>query len=242
MIDTVVVHSILKNMEDAKALLNGQEQTGLTISAIRGNKIFTNEAIDAIDGDWEFGVLEVTTSSSAKFLREVVTSAVGTEISLARPFPDVIQPAVGDTVRLYGGPLSEATFYLGEPDGLSVAIEEGVRHFVIVSVEEGDMSVKGLRGRRVGSEMVNTEIVYGMQVSVETPRTVGAQTEAEYVRAIYDHPTLRGQVLTLLHDVRFDAGSRTMGVGPISWGNVMLERASKHLLDASIIVFELSLV
>lgn len=208
-----------------------------TITAISGNTYELSSSAGGATDDWVGGILEVT-SGTANRARQVITGSANNAITVAGPFNSSKKPEVGDTVRLWGGPLAEAQIYTFEPDSVQAAVDRGKLYFVVINCTGGKVTQRGLGGR--GTKGADNNFThYDMEIAAETLDVTGVATVADAYRIAVELPTLKEQILTLTHWFRLQTQNNLFGEGPIEFVYSSYQRTGSPLrLRAAEIEFE----
>ena len=213
--------------------------TNLTVVALNGNTVQLSGTVGTTD-QWVGGVLEITQANSPAYLeRAIIMGNSGAVVTLHTQFDKSYPPQVGDTVRVFGGPLSEARIYLFEPDSIESAIKANKKYFVVINCVSGETEQITLGTANRGIH--TAENVYDIEIAVETPDLVGTPTEAETKRISVELPTLRQQVVCVLHWFRNQASNNATGRGTISFAYFSYQRTGSPIrLRGAVLQFEIA--
>jgi len=182
------------------------DSASIAINTVSGNKLTLATSPGGTKNQWVGSVIEIT-SGASKDLRAIVTANDGTLITFGTPFAGNTYPLVGDTVKLYGGPLGKARLYTFEPWGFKRDVEAGILYFVTGNIIGGKIGYRGFSGGD-DTGAAARENQFDVQVTAETPDVVGLPTEADAYRIAVELPTLKEQIVFFMHKFRFDEKKR----------------------------------
>lgn len=211
---------MLDSLADALTIDTPDDWTG-TVAYVHGNVIGVNTPGAWATAAWRGGVLQVT-SGVAEHLRYVIVDSAVDQIILATPFVSPKVPAVGDSIKLSGGPLSQAMLYVGDPTTLADEWAKGTRFFLVLDAVSGDVGVRGHGGRSHGGAEALSHAI-GFELLCLTKNVTGTATVADTARVLHDLPIFKEQVVMLVIRWRLNAENNISGVGDVSWGKVMLQ-------------------
>lgn len=208
------------------------------LSSTGGLQLHFGVPIETVANSWEGALIEFLTGA-CQGLSYVIGESNIQSVILTSPFFNR-KPAAGDSVRIYGGPLSEVTIYNEDPETIKLAIEGGATFIMTASVLAGATVWKGLGGRsHKGIEA--TSRVFGIEVSVETKNITGVPTEDDMYRQFVALPLLKEQLLFLIQSFRVDAQNRLSGEGNIEWTKGYMQRAGGPVMRSYVINFDVVL-
>lgn len=189
--------------------------TNLTIAAINGRHVQLSGNPGGATNAWRWGILEIT-SGAAKDKKAVIVESGGSVVTLSGRFGKR-KPAVGDSVKLSGGPLKLAKIMKDEPDSIKKHVDDGVKYFVFVSSLTGDLGWHGLKGGRDTTGSESGEEVFGFSVIGTVPNITGTTTN-EAIEARDNLSIFKEQLVRLIHAYKADEENMVIGTGPISYG------------------------
>jgi hypothetical protein len=235
MTDTQTIRSLKRALTKSSLPV---DSTG-TITAAVGSEVQTNMVLGG-SNNWQGGVLEITSGNAIRS-RGIIASNNNSTITLASPFDPELTPAIGDTVRLTGGPLKSARLFEREPSTVEKDIKDGITFFVVIDAPDGEEDVKALPGRQtmaIGATFHD----YTIEIACETPDIGGIATEADVNRIVQDLPTLKDQVLMLANGWRVDKGTHVDGMEPIEWVMLTYQRTgSTRRMRGAILQFNITM-
>lgn len=226
-------------LRDFLTLTPPADVTTLTVSAISGNSIQLSGSVGDSDA-WVGCVLEVTQEDSPAYRsRLIIMGNSGSVVITSTQFNKNKMPNFGDTVTITGGPLAQARVYLFEPDSIDSAVQSGVKYFVVINCTGGEVTqvTLGTKDRAVH----NSESVYGIEVSAETLDITGAPTTDDVYRVALELPTLKQQLLCLIHWYRNQASTNMTGRGSIEYVYLSYQRTgSPTRLRGAVMKFDIA--
>jgi hypothetical protein len=195
-----------------------------TIASINGSVIQFTQTIGN-EADWVGAVVEITSGVHKGHMFAIANNTVDSVICAGSKFTVNYTPAVGDTVKIHGGPLynTKTRFYIDDPDSVKADIENDIKFFIVLNSVEGDVSFKTLAGQtRSGEGRLND--FYGFEFTVETKYVTGTPTKLDVVRVSYELPLLRDQILSLLFNFVLNPENRVQLADQVSWARVLIHR------------------
>lgn len=153
--------------------------------------------------DYVGGLLEITSGdASGKYF--TIYRIVGDVVELNGFIERSRLPDAGDSVRLSGGPLSEAVVYIGPPVTIEQQVNSGKKFFVFIDVPSSSTGFSALVGKRPTSK-AKKEVTYSTQILVATPDNTGVSNDPDSVRdSYYQLHRLKDQVMYLCEMFRHD--------------------------------------
>lgn len=212
-----------------------------TVQLVQGNVIYLTTTPSTTANAFFGGELAVT-SGAASGIRSAIIGSAGNQIVIAGTFSGVYIPVEGDTVTLWGGPLSTAAVFFFEPE--SVAPQQGVPSpmYVTVNVMASKMVVTNMV-KKMFASWFSFRRLYDIEVVVETPKISGTGTDPSSVRkAIMDLYVLKEQVEVVCANFRFQEARRVLGDGDMTSTFVDLQRTGGNWNRGAIIEFTLKMI
>lgn len=208
MTDILFLHSLAKYMQTVQASMPATEVT-TTIAAMSNRVVGFSSTIGAV-GDWDNCVMEFL-DGPLEGTRAVIKTSTTNQVTCCDPF-SVGAPLVGNSVKLYAGPLKSCRIYMIEPIGAKQAYDEGIRYFVILDTSGGSVESTSF-GDDLGFSAVQA-LVMGC-----TPFNIGetAGSVDDMLDALYGLPTFRTQLLSIIYSYRRQEAKRVQGKGPIRY-------------------------
>jgi hypothetical protein len=216
----------------------GTPVTNLTVIAISGKQIQLSGSPGA-DHVWRGGVLELT-SGDGDGERAIIMGNIGNILYLGNTFKS--PPEVGDTVSVSGGPLGQARIYLFEPDSIEKAYADGIRYYVVISCTGGFQRQISLGGQH-NFGISNKGSEYAIEIAAETPDITGEASAEEVRRITKELPTLKDQIINLLHWFKMQVTTRNTGETDIEYVYLSYQRTgSPRRLRGAILETKLEIV
>lgn len=210
-----------------------------TISAVSGATYQLSVSAGGATDDWVGGIFEVT-SGVANKARQVILGSSGNIITVGGPFNSLKRPQVGDSVRLWGGPLATAQIYTMEPDSVEAAFKRGKKYFIVVNCTGGLLRQVGIGGKTTKGAQ-NQFRYYDIEIAAEVPDVTGTATTEDTFRVGVELPTLKEQIITLAHWFRMQGSNNLYGEGDIEFAYASYQRTGSPMrLRSCLIEFTLT--
>jgi len=209
------------------------DEVATTIAETHGRKLTFADTIATANDDWQGGVVEFLTGACAGFSFTIANSD-STSVYLRAP-SYTQKPEVGDSVRLYGGPLDEAKIFQDDPESILAELQSGVKYFLIGSILTGSEEIVGVSGRgHIGME--RTQFAYGFRVIVETKLVTGIPSVDDMWRQYTGLPLFKDQIVTLTHAFRHRSENRLVGDGALQWSRGFGKRTGQEYVTAAYVI------
>ena len=156
---------------------------------------------DGADDGWRWGIVSFT-SGAATGVHRMVYSSDATTLTLMDRLPAAWVPSPGDTFRVWGGYLSEATLYKHEPE----VIRDPYSVVLLLDKAVRPRRTLGRQERKVLTNRVDMRVLCEAAYSMG----VGAAAEETAQQAAY---LLTEQVAHILGFTRYQSENQGWGVG-----------------------------
>lgn len=156
------------------------------------------------DDGWRWGMVSFT-SGAAQDVHRMVYASGATSLTFMDPLIASWVPSVGDTFRVWGGYLPEATIYSHEPE----VIRDEYSVVLMMQRARHRRRTQGRRERKVLTNRVDLKVLCEAAYSMG----VGAAEELVLQQAVY---LLTAQVAHILAQTRYQSENQGWGVGDMT--------------------------